>query len=215
MSFKYPVILVLLPLMYASCALFQPSPEKLNRMALKAHPQYDAIIVPGVPFNPPVWDSVMKMRVIWAVHLYKQNFTKKIIMSGGSVYSPYVESRVMKLYAIEMGVPAEDILIEEKAEHSTENAWYSYQLGLSSGYKHIAFASDPFQTRLLYRFVRKRCDKMNCMPVIMDTLKILPNYNPVIDHEPLKLDSFQPITETQSFRYRFRGTRGKNINFKD
>jgi hypothetical protein len=71
--------------------LFQPSAQKLTNRALSANKQYDAVIVPGVPFLEPKWDRTMQMRVMWAIHLYKNGSTKKIIMSGSSVYSPYVE----------------------------------------------------------------------------------------------------------------------------
>ncbi len=202
--------------MLGSCALFQPSAEKLNKRALAAHKQYDAVIVPGVPFIPPQWDMTMQMRVLWSVHLYKRGITKKIIMSGSSVYSPYVEAKIMKLYAIQLGVPEQDIIVEDKALHSTENVWYGYKLAKSLGYENIALSTDPFQTRMTYRFGKRRLKPLKYLPVIFDTLKTLSHTTPVIDYAPLKLDStFKPITETQSFWYRFRGTMGKHINFKE
>ena len=68
----------------------------MYKRSLKKHPQYDAVIVPGVPFNEPSWDKPMLMRVVWAVHLYKRGITKNIIMSGSAVYTPYVEAKIMK-----------------------------------------------------------------------------------------------------------------------
>ena len=65
----------LLILSMSSCALFQPSAKKLNYRALAAHKQYDAVIVPGVPFMEPKWDATMQMRVLWAIHLYKNGKT--------------------------------------------------------------------------------------------------------------------------------------------
>lgn len=199
-----------------SCALFQPSASKLNQRALKAHKQYDAVIVPGVPFIPPQWDPTMQMRVLWAVHLYKRGITKKLIMSGSSVYSPYVEAKIMKLYAIQLGVPEQDIIVEDRALHSTENVWYGYKLARSLGHENIALSTDPFQTRMTYRFGKRRIKPLKYLPVIFDTLKTLPHVTPAINYVPLKLDStFKPITETQSFWYRFRGTMGKHIDFKE
>lgn len=214
-SIPFHLLLYSCLFLITSCALFQPSPLKLYTKALEAHKQYDAIIVPGVPFNPPDWDSIMKFRVVWAVNLYKKGYTKKIIMSGSAVYSPYVEAKIMKLYAMELGVPEEDILTEEKAEHTTENVWNSFKLGHKNGYKTMALASDPFQTRMMYRFIKKRCKGMKCMPVLVDTFRTLPYVRPVIKYEHLRIDSFKSIVETQTLRYRLRGTRGKHINFKD
>ncbi len=137
-------------LLFSSCMLFQPSAKKLTNRALSANKQYDAVIVPGVPFLEPKWDRTMQMRVMWAIHLYKNGSTKKIIMSGSSVYSPYVEAQIMKLYAIECGVPAEDIIVEDKAQHSTENVWYGYKLDKSLGHDKIALCTDLLQTRMTY-----------------------------------------------------------------
>ena len=212
---KLILYISLLILSMSSCALFQPSAKKLNHRALSAHKQYDAVIVPGVPFMEPKWDATMQMRVLWAIHLYKNGKTKKIIMSGSSVYSPYVEAQIMKLYAIEFGVPAEDIIVEDKAQHSTENVWYGYKLAKSLGLEKVALSTDPFQTRMTYRFGKRRLKDLMYMPVIFDTLKTLPREVPEINYLPHTIDNFVPIPETQSFGYRFRGTMGKHIDFKN
>ncbi len=214
-TYKKILLFTIASILCSACALFQPSAQKLNERALTANKQYDAIIVPGVPFIEPQWDMTMQMRVLWSVHLYKRGITKKIIMSGSSVYSPYVEAKIMKLYAIQLGVPAEDIIIEDKAQHSTENVWYSYKLGKLLGYEKIALSTDPFQTRMTYRFGKRRIKPLKYLPVIFDTLKTLPHVTPLINYKPLKLDTFTSIIETQSFWYRFRGTMGKHINFKE
>lgn len=199
---------------FNSCILFHPSAKKLTERALLAHKQYDAVIVPGVPFIAPRWDMTMTMRVVWAVHLYNRGLTKKIIMSGSSVYSPFVEAQMMKLYAIKFGVPADDIIIEDQAQHSTENIWYGYKLAKSLGYENIALATDPFQTRMTYRFGKKRLKPLKYLPVIFDTLRLLPQETPEIDYHPYELLNFKSITETQSKWYRLRGTMGKHIDFK-
>ena len=69
--------------------------------------------------------------------------TKNIIFSGGAVYTKYTESAIMKLFAIEMGIPEENIFIEERAEHSTENVFYSYYIAKDLNFKKLAVASDP------------------------------------------------------------------------
>jgi uncharacterized SAM-binding protein YcdF (DUF218 family) len=202
-------------LFLSSCVLFHPSAEKLTERALTEHSHYDAVIVPGVPFLEPKWDRTMQMRVIWATHLYKKGVAKKLIMSGSSVYSPYVEAKIMKLYAIECGVPENDIIIEDRAQHSTENIWYGYKLAKGLGYEKIALSTDPFQTRMTYRFGKKRLKDLKFLPVIFDTLKTLQHVDPVIKYQDLKIPDFVPITQTQNFWYRFRGTMGKHINYKE
>jgi uncharacterized SAM-binding protein YcdF (DUF218 family) len=201
--------------MFSYCTLFNPSPSKLYARALKKNTQYDVIIVPGVPFIEPYWDRVMQMRVIWAVHLYKRGITKKIIMSGAAVYSPYVEAKIMKLYAEKLGIPEQDIYTEEKAEHSTENIWNSYKMAKVKGYEKIAMASDPFQTNLMYRFGKKRTKGLAFLPVLFDTLRTLPHDTPTINYQSIKIENFISLPERESKWKRFRGTRGKHIKFKE
>jgi len=211
--FAFAALVLACSAMLASCLLFKPSPQKLTRRALEAHSSYDAVIVPGVPFNAPYWDRVMQMRVLWAVHLYKRGLTRNIIMSGSSVYSPYVEAEIMKLYAIELGVPPDRVFVEGKAEHSTENLWYGYKLAQSLNFKTVAMASDPFQTKMLLRFGKKRMKDLKFLPVIFDTLRTLPHDTPTIRYESLKVDPFVPLPLRESKWERLRGTRGKHIDF--
>jgi uncharacterized SAM-binding protein YcdF (DUF218 family) len=199
-----------------SCLLFKPSARKMTRRALEAHKEYDAIIVPGIPFTEPAWDRVLQMRLIWAKHLYDKGIAKNIITSGSSVYTPYVESRIMAQYLIAMGVPEENIYMEDRAEHSTENLWYGYKLAKRLGFQSIALSSDPFQSKMLYRFAKKKTKKrVYFLPVIFDTLRGLPHDTPAIRHQDLKLKEFVPITEKYSRWQRFKGTMGRNIDYSD
>jgi uncharacterized SAM-binding protein YcdF (DUF218 family) len=217
MKLRSPVLLATLSpvLIFSSCLLFKPSPEKMTRKALKANKQYDAIIVPGIQFVEPVWDRVLMMRLIWAKHLYDRGIAKNIIVSGSSVYTPYVEAKIMAEYLHAMGVPKNHIIVEDKAEHSTENLWYGWKLAKKKGFSSVAFASDPFQSKLLWRFAKRRTHKeVKFLPVILDTLQNLPHDTPVINYEPLKLKDFVPITQRYTKRQRFRGTMGKNIDYR-
>lgn len=211
---KLLIIVFALSLLLSSCVFFTPSAGKLYKRSLTQHHQYDAIIVPGVPFIEPKWNNVMLMRVTWAVYLYKKGYAKNLIMSGSSVYTPYVEAKIMKRYAVALGVPEENIMIEDRAEHSTENVWYGYHLGKAKGLNTIALATDPFQTKMLYRFGKKRTKGIAFLPVLLDTLRTLPHITPDINYEEEKLAQFVSLPERESWWRRFRGTRGKNINYK-
>jgi uncharacterized SAM-binding protein YcdF (DUF218 family) len=136
-------------------------------------------------------------------------------MSGSSVYSPYIEAQIMKLYAIQLGIPEEDIIVEDKAEHSTENIWYSYKLAKKLGLEKLALATDPFQTRMTYSFGKKRLKDLQYLPVLFDTLMTLPHDSLHINYKPYRIENFIPITEKQSFWHRMKGTWGLNIKFKE
>lgn len=130
----------------SSCMMLQA--EAMLRHAKEDGP-FDAIIIPGVPYQDSSLVDIMHLRVRWAVYLYEIGLAKNLIFSGSAVYTPYYESKVMGAMAHELGVPSENIFYESKAEHSTENLYYGYHLAKSLGFQRIALASDPLQTYLL------------------------------------------------------------------
>jgi uncharacterized SAM-binding protein YcdF (DUF218 family) len=197
-----------------SCVLFRPGPNARLREISKNGP-LDVIIVPGVPIENGKWDAVMKARVMWSAYLVKKGLARNVIYSGAAVYSPFVEGKTMALYGEALGVNRNQIYIDSVAEHSTENVYYSYKLAKSLGFEKIGLASDPFQCSMLYRFTRKRFKtKIYHVPVVFDTVQKLDHKDPVINVELARKDNFVSIVDKQSRRYRWRGTRGKNIPFE-
>lgn len=196
--------------------LSSKSTKKLLKEAEENGP-YDLIIVPGIPFEKDQWSRTMKARVYWSKYLFDKGLAKNIMYSGGAVYTPYVEAEVMALYGEAIGIPRENIFTETKAEHSTENIYYSYKKAQKLNFNHIALATDPFQTKMLRRFVRKKVSKdIDCIPMVFDTLKTMEQtmIDPTINFDSLKVKDFQSLPEKQGFWKRLRGTRGLNIDKK-
>ncbi len=180
---------------------------------------FDAVIVPGVPFNNGSWDTIMKGRVLWSMYLYQQGITKNIIYSGSSVYSPFIEGKIMALYAEQLGINPKNIFVEPQAEHSTENVYYGFRLGEKQNFKTIALASDRFQSRMLLSYIRKLKRKFDadikCLPMQIDILKTVHQDDIQIDSMQAYVKDYQSIMERESFWKRFRGTMGKNIDYKN
>ena len=211
---KSVFIFFILTTIISSCTFFRPHPPKLFKRALKNQP-YDVIIVPGCPYDGKDWTTAMKGRVIWADYLIKQGIAKNVIFSGAAVYSPYVEGKVMAMYAEALGTPKEKIIIEDQAQHSTENIYYSYQIAKKMGFTKIAIATDPFQSNLLMRFSRIRFKlPIAHIPFVIDTLSKIDDVHPIIDASSCKVENLKSITETQTMRQRRKGTMGKNIKFE-
>jgi hypothetical protein len=176
---------------------------------------YDLIVVPGVPFENDLWSRTMKGRVYWSKWLFDRGIAKNIMYSGSSVYSPYYEGIIMALYAEAIGIPKEHIFTEIKAEHSTENIYYSYYKAKQLGFRRIALASDPFQTKTLRGFIRKKLgSEVGLIPFVVDTLKkIKPDMkDPVINAQNAFNKDFIPLTKREGFWKRLKGTRGLNID---
>ncbi len=197
-----------------SCSYTGKATRKLLQEAEKSGP-YDIIIVPGYPFENGEWSRIIKGRIYWSKYLYDKGIARNIMYSGGAVHTPYQEAEIMAMYARALGIPAEHIYTEIKAEHSTENIYYGYKLALKQGFQKVALASDPFQSRMLRSYTRKRVSKnIAVIPMVTDTLRALePTMtDPVIDFEKAYDRNFIPLKKRESFWKRLRGTIKGNID---
>jgi len=197
-----------------SCAIFRPSPQKcLTENKINA--PYDAIIVPGVPFDGETWSETMHARVLWSKYLFDNGYTKNIIYSGSAVYTEYEEAAIMAKYAEAMGIPKEHIYTDPRAEHSTENIYYSYQVAKKNNFKTLALATDPFQANSMRTFVKKFDFPIDFLPIVFDTLKMQDQTTPKIDPTTAKVEHFVSIKERESFGKRLKGTMGQNICWQE
>lgn len=200
----------------ASCSYYtQKRPLKHYNQTLKKGLSYDAAIVPGYPFDGQAWDTLVKARVIWAVHLYHKGIVRNIIFSGGAVHTPYVEAEVMGRYAEALGIPAQHIYYETRAEHSTENVYYSYLLAQKEGFKSLALCTDPVQSILLQRFTKRRFGSpIAHLPFVRTVLESVNDVHPRIDTTGLKVNDFIPLKSRESRWQSIRGTMGNGIDWQ-
>ena len=118
----------------------------------------------------------------------------------------------MALYGMKLGVPREDIIIEPRAEHSTENLWYGYHLAREHGLENIALATDPFQNAMLKSFANRKGIPMYFVPAIIDQMKPVFEKTVIeIDPESAYVEDFVSIVDRESRTKRFMGTMGLNI----
>ncbi len=213
-SALFLVFFVLLPgLVFVSCSYSGRASLKLLNKA--AQQRYDVIIVPGVPFEGKEWSRIMEARVYWSKYLFDQGIASNIIYSGSSVYSPYYEAEIMALYAKELGIPDSCIFTEIKAEHSTENVYYGYKLAQNMGFETVALASDPFQSKLLTGFIKKKVDRsVGVIPIVWDTVQMVEQKVTTLKIDPSSAfnASYVSIKERETIWKRLKGTRGKNID---
>jgi len=196
-----------------SCAYSSKASKQLLEESL--HKQYDMIVVPGFPLEDGKWSATMKDRVFWSKYLYEKGIARNVMYSGSAVYSPYREAEIMAMYGEKLGIPKENIYTEIKAEHSTENIYYSYKKAKKLGFSTIALASDPFQTKMLRRFTRKIVSKdVAFIPIVYDRIQPLDASipDPVIDFEKAYVNDFKSITEKEGLFKRLKGTRGLDID---
>jgi uncharacterized SAM-binding protein YcdF (DUF218 family) len=176
---------------------------------------YDVIIVPGIPYDEEKGAGmIMKARIAWANYLVSKGIAKNVIFSGSAVYSPYIESRIMAIYAEELGIPAENIFCETQAEHSVENVVYSIRLAENLGFKKIAIATGPFQSMFLSTYVKDHNLQVSFIPL---SLTALGNAEPAvfseIDPSSAHVQDFVSLTERESKEEQHEGTMGNKIEF--
>ncbi len=206
-------VTVFLGILLTSCSF--SSKTSKNYYEKSKDKEYDIVVVPGVPFENGQWSRIMKARIYWSKYLYDKGIARNIMYSGSAVYSPYSEAEIMALYANALGIPQENIYIENKAEHSTENIYYSFKKAKKLGFESVALASDPFQTKMLKGFTEKIVSsEIDLIPIVFDTIRAMESVmiDPEIEYHHLYVDEFIPLTERESFRERFRGTRGLSID---
>ncbi len=173
---------------------------------------YDAIIVPGIAYDTATQTkNGFNARIVWAKKLYDQGITKNIIFSGAACYSPYIESKVMKLIAEKMGIPEEKIFCETKAEHGKENVYYSWLMAQKLGFRKVALAADPYQAFFLEGFIQANLPDMAILPIAVDSLKSYYLQLPSIDPSSAFVKDFVPLNKRESFMTRVRHTNHNNL----
>jgi uncharacterized SAM-binding protein YcdF (DUF218 family) len=189
---------------------FQVFPHNALQEA-ETRPPLDAVIVPGYPSDSGRWSGLMKARVYWSYYLYKNNYVQNVIYSGAAVYSPYVEAKVMALYAEQLGIPSDHIFTETRAEHSTENLYYSWHLAKEQGFSTLGLASDPVQSIMLMLFANSENFDVRYLPIDFAILKDIDKTDPAIDEQRAFVDSFRSLPERQNWWKRSKGTFGQQI----
>lgn len=157
---------------------------------------FDAIFVPGCPYTKPEYEGLLLARVYWAKYIWEQGMTKRILFSGSSVYTPYVEAKIMREIAICAGIDSNVIRIETEAEHSSENLYYCYKMAQDSGWKNVALATDIFQMGLLSSYIDALEYDIKLIPMDWDQLGMIERYDMDIDATKAFVPNFIPITDT-------------------
>lgn len=189
--------------------LFYADPKKCFAECQSKKP-YDVIIVPGFPHDSGKVNMILAHRIKWADFLYKNGYTKNIIFSGSAVHSPYVEAEVMRLFAIQLGIKKENIFTETKAEHTTENLYYSYVMAKELKFKTIAFATQVAQASFMKPFKRKFKLDLDFLPV-MDTLLPLNSNLKPIDESAAFIPGFIALKDREGVLKSLRGTQGHRV----
>ena len=110
--------------------------------------QADAAVVLGAAVWTNQVSPVFKERINHALNLYRKGQVRKLIFTGGQGNpGEPTESAAARDYAIQSGIPASDILIEEQSHTTYENILYAKQLADTHGIKKVLIVSDPLHEK--------------------------------------------------------------------
>ena len=181
--------------------------------AKKQEKNYDAIIIPGYPFDPEgKMNAIYRMRLAWAFELYETGRTQYIILSGGAVHSPYVEAEIFAMYLMGKGIPADKLILEPNAEHSMENVFYSMEIAEKYGFEKIAVATDMWQSGMIQFIAMIEKHDISSVDFIPARFSLVNRYwksfNFEIDHQLAYKEEFVPLIARKDKETRRKGTHG-------
>jgi uncharacterized SAM-binding protein YcdF (DUF218 family) len=108
----------------------------------------DAAVVLGAAVWSNQVSPVFRERINHSIDLYRRGKVRKIIFTGGQGNkNEPTESAAARDYAIQNGVPTNDILIEQLSHTTYENIVYAKQLADSHGLKRVLIVSDPMHMK--------------------------------------------------------------------
>ena len=108
----------------------------------------DAAIVLGAAVWSADVSPVFRERINHGIDLYQRGRVRKLIFTGGQGNpGEPTESSAARSYALQSGIPAHDILIEEKSHTSYENILYAKQLADTQGISKVLIVSDPLHMK--------------------------------------------------------------------
>ncbi len=112
------------------------------------YPRGEVAIVLGAAVIDDKPSPVFAARLDHAIDLYKREFARKIILTGGyGEGDSLAESEAGAQYAIDHGVPAKDIAKETVSHTTKENLIEARRLMLEHGWKTGILVSDPLHMR--------------------------------------------------------------------
>lgn len=119
----------------------------------------DYVLVLGAGLIGDKVTPLLASRIEKGIAIYQKHPGSKLIMSGGQGPDELMaEGQAMADYALEQGIPAEDIVIENQSTNTEENLKFSYalmkpgsQFALVTNYYHV------FRALLLARKLKIKC----------------------------------------------------------
>lgn len=110
-------------------------------------------------------------RVGQAVELYKKGYAPKILMSGGPAVWHLTYAENMKRQATSLGVPARDVMLEDKSRSTIEDIRFSLPILRQLKARSIILVTSPSHTRRASLVARKYYNPENIIVFVYPVQK--------------------------------------------
>jgi hypothetical protein len=122
-----------------------------------------AVLVAGYPANTDgSLHPMQRMRVEVGVNAYRNQACDRLIVSGAAAHNEHVEAKVMAVFARELGIPDDHLIIEDRALNTWQNI--SCSLPYLENYGRIFIASDNLHIHRAKRYLCRQkpswCDRV-------------------------------------------------------
>ena len=129
---KYLIILIIIGITIVLSINFyvilSTQKQILTYSNIKNNNEYDCILVLGAGIWGDRPSPMLQDRLDEAIKLYQKGTAPKIIMSGDNGQEGYDEVNVMKDYAIEKGIPSEDIFMDHAGFSTYESIYRAKEI---------------------------------------------------------------------------------------
>lgn len=148
---------LLIPLEYRYPALLHPEAIPWEAGQTGASPRWIVVLGgghvsdPRLPVNSQIGDGGLS-RLVEGVRLYKAIPQSKLLLSGGVVFDPVPEAKVMAQIAISLGVKPQDIVLELNSRDTESEA--ALIAGMINGNKLILVTSAAHMPRSVALFAK-------------------------------------------------------------
>ena len=103
----------------------------------------DCIIILGAGIWGDKPSPMLEDRLLKGIKLYQNNVSNKIIMSGDHGRKEYNEVKIMKDYAIEKGIPSENIFMDHAGFSTYDSIYRALYIANRLGLEAYGVGADP------------------------------------------------------------------------
>lgn len=123
------IIVLVGVVMLINCYVILNSQNKIiNENEAKDLSNVDCILILGAGIWGDKPSPMLEDRLLQGIELYKNGVSQKIIMSGDHGREDYDEVNVMKQFAIDRGVPSEDIFMDHAGFSTYESVYRAKEI---------------------------------------------------------------------------------------